>query len=200
MGSEINFSGLWSQRSATAPSMEALLKSAKRVRVKERLKVTGLMLILAATGVFIVLIKMNYQSAMFTTTLGIIMILVALAMVIVSSLGTFSILMRNNSGISIADQLEHLIRLKKNQEFMHRIIMSLYFILLSTGIFLSMIEYALKMKLFMAIIAYSITAAWIAFNWFYLRPRTIRKKQAALNILIDEFRRMQEEVKEKRFS
>jgi len=36
------------------------------------------------------------------------------------------------------------------------------------------------------ILTYGITASWIAFNWFYIRPKTIKKRCAKLDALISK--------------
>jgi hypothetical protein len=44
------------------------------------------------------------------------------------------------------------------------------------------------------IITYAVTLAWIVFNWFYLRPKTIKKQQAKLDDLISKFERINKQL------
>jgi uncharacterized membrane protein YciS (DUF1049 family) len=50
-----------------------------------------------------------------------------------------------------------------------------------------MYEYASRMTFLNLCLAYGITLSWIAFNWFYLRPRKIKKQQSKINSLIEKF-------------
>jgi hypothetical protein len=62
------------------------------------------------------------------------------------------------------------------------------------GICLYMYEYAARMTMTAGIITYAVTLAWIAFNWFYLRPKTIKKQQAKLDELISKFERINKQI------
>jgi hypothetical protein len=196
MSSDINFSELWKGQSAPVPDVAELIGKAKALKNKTRNKQIGLSLLLSGTGVFITWIWMYEQPRLFTTGLGTCMVLAAIAMIIAYNAGILKLLMKRNGDTSTASYLKELIRLKQKQEYLQKVIMSIYFILLSVGIGLYMIEYTLMMKKWMAIAAYGITAAWILFNWFYLRPRTIRKQQEEVNRLIAEFERIDKQFTE----
>ncbi len=68
--------------------------------------------------------------------------------------------------------------------------LSVYFIILSLGIGLYLFEYVSKMTRFWGIFTYAITLLWIAINWFYLRPKTIKKQNAKPNKLLAEFKNL----------
>jgi Flp pilus assembly protein TadB len=87
--------------------------------------------------------------------------------------------------------LANLLSLKKKQQFLQTKMLNLYFIMLSLGVGLYMIEPTSNMTLFWAIFAYAITALWVLFNWFYLRPRQIKKQQKILNDMISKFENIQ---------
>ena len=70
---------------------------------------------------------------------------------------------------------------------METTMMNLYFILLSLGIALYMYEYTQRMSTFWGIFTYAITSIWILFNWFYLRPKQIKKQRAKLDAIIAKF-------------
>jgi len=57
-----------------------------------------------------------------------------------------------------------------------------------------MITYVSKMSLAWGIFAYGITLSWIALNWFYIRPRSIRKQEGKINELIEQFERLNKQV------
>ena len=57
-----------------------------------------------------------------------------------------------------------------------------------------MYEYALEMPTSTAIFAYAATLAWIGFNWFYIRPKTIKKQNVKLDELIDKFKNLEFQI------
>ena len=59
-----------------------------------------------------------------------------------------------------------------------------------------MYEYASRMEVLGAVLSYSITLAWIAFNWFYIRPKTIKKQESKLDELISKFESINKQLKE----
>ena len=67
---------------------------------------------------------------------------------------------------------------------MHTTMMNIYFALLSAGLALYMFEYTRRMSLVAGVVAYGVTAAWILVNWFYFRPKQIKKQQAELDKVI----------------
>jgi hypothetical protein len=55
-----------------------------------------------------------------------------------------------------------------------------------------MYEYTALMSPTAAILSYLLTFIWIAFNWFYIRPKTIRKQESQLNEMIERFEKIAE--------
>jgi hypothetical protein len=50
------------------------------------------------------------------------------------------------------------------------------------------------MTMVAAIITYAATLTWIVFNWFYLRPKTIKKQQVKLDDLISKFEGINKQI------
>ncbi|MBZ4043437.1 hypothetical protein [Flavobacterium hibisci] len=50
-----------------------------------------------------------------------------------------------------------------------------------------MYEYASRMTILGAGLTYGITFLWILFNWFFIRPKQIKKQQDKINSLIQRF-------------
>ncbi|HRG08996.1 MAG TPA: hypothetical protein PLJ08_10510, partial [Cyclobacteriaceae bacterium] len=87
--------------------------------------------------------------------------------------------------------LDALSQTRQREQVLYTRIMSLYFLFLSIGLGLYLYEYTSQMKPQVAATAYAITFAWMAFNWFYLRPLQIRKNAKKLDAVI----RQAEEIK-----
>lgn len=75
---------------------------------------------------------------------------------------------------------------KNRESFMQTKVLNLYFILLSAGIGLYMYEYAWKRSLIFGVVAYSVVLLWVGFNWFFLRPRIIKKNKRKTEDLIKQ--------------
>ena len=60
-----------------------------------------------------------------------------------------------------------------------------FFFFFSVGLLLYMYEYVAFMPLWKAHVAYLSIIVWIMLNWFYFRPKQIRKQQQQLDDIID---------------
>jgi hypothetical protein len=85
---------------------------------------------------------------------------------------------------------------RTKQNFLQKKILTAYFILLSAGLLLYIYEYARRMSAAGFFATYGITIAWVLFNWWYIRPRTIRKQQLQLNQLIDQLTALTKQFEE----
>jgi hypothetical protein len=150
----------------------------------------------AVTSLFICWIWLTYNPQFITTKLGIVLIILAMAIYGYSLNQQYPLLKNMDSASSNTEHLTNLLALKKKQQFLQTTMMNLYFILLSSGLGLYLIEYAQMMPTFWAIFAYAITGLWMLFNWFYIRPKTIKKQQAKLNDIIGKFENIQTQLKE----
>jgi len=106
----------------------------------------------------------------------------------------YPLLKKMDKANSNAEHLASLLALKKKQQFLQTTLLNVYFIVLSVGIGLYMIEPTRHMTLFWAIVAYGITGLWILFSWLYLRPRQIKKQQTKLNDIISKFENIQTQL------
>jgi hypothetical protein len=187
MDNNIDFKDLWKKQSVSQPNIEELLSKLKHFkRVSLRILIIT-NIILLATCAFIVFIWYHYQPQFISTKIGII--LTVLAMVMYLFVYNKLILSYQNidSTQSNNEYLRKLVSIKTKQQFLQSTILSLYFILLGSGLSLYMYEYVYKMTLFWGIFSYGVMLAWIGFTWFYLRPKEIKKQQNKINSLIAKF-------------
>jgi hypothetical protein len=196
MATNIDFKNLWKQQTAEKPSMEELLGRLKKFKNENirKLVVTNILLII--TCVFIGMVWYHYQPQMLTTKIGIILVIVAMIIFLTAYNQLFMNFYRLDNNLTNSEYLQSLYLLKNKQKFMQTTMLNLYFILLFAGICLYMYEYTSRMKFIYAVTAYVVTLAWIAINWFYLRPKTIKKQQAKINGLIDKFEEINNQLKD----
>ncbi|RTY95147.1 hypothetical protein [Flavobacterium sp. GT3R68] len=191
--SETNFRDLWQSQKINADSnAEAIVTKAKQLQKKTRLQIILGNLLLFVTMLFIIGIAIYFKPQMITSKIGIILVLAAIIMQITAS-SKLIVWNKSNAQKSNLDYLQQLVLFKKKQAFLQSTIMNIYFVLLGLGIVLYMIEYTIRMSTFAAIMTYGVTLAWIALNWFYLRPKIINKQQQKLNEVISNLESINEQ-------
>lgn len=196
MATDIDFKNLWKQQTAEKPSIEELLGKLKSFKKENIRKLVATNILLIITCIFIGLIWYYYQPQMLTTKIGIVVVIVAMVIFLTAYNQLFMNFYRLDNNLTNNEYLQSLYLLKNRQKFMQTTMLNLYFILLFIGICLYMYEYTSRMKLIYAITTYVVTFVWIAINWFYLRPKTIKKQQAKINGLIDKFEEINNQLKD----
>jgi hypothetical protein len=136
---------------------------------------------LSVTFSFIIWVGIHYNFEMITTRIGIIITLVSIIIGIVFNSKLANLLIKQNDPtLSNNDYLQKFIEFRNQQKLIQTKGISFYFVFLTIGIMLYMLEFA-KRDVTFGIMVYGITLAWIAFNWFYLRKKTIDKQEKEIN-------------------
>ncbi|MGG5210850.1 hypothetical protein ACQWU4_18170 [Chryseobacterium sp. MIQD13] len=196
MATNIDFKNLWKQQTAEKPSIEELLGRLKKFKNENirKLVVTNILLII--TCIFIGLIWYHYQPEMLTTKIGIVLVIVAMLIFLSAYNQLFMSFNKLDSDRTNSEYLQSLYLLKNKQKFMQTTMLNLYFIMLFVGICLYMYEYTSRMEFIYSVMAYAATFIWISINWFYLRPKTIKKQLTKINGLIDKFEEINSQLKD----
>ncbi|NML23860.1 hypothetical protein HHL16_23470 [Pseudoflavitalea sp. G-6-1-2] len=187
---------LWQQPDTNdIPEIGQAIAAMKKKRSAMLLKNAGLTLLLLLTAIFILLLLFHYEFKMITTTIGIVLGVVALAAAMIVNTNLFTILMKQAD--DAGDNSQYLASLKKYQQrmrFIHTKGISIYFALLGAGIMLYMFEF-LQNNLWTLIAGYALTLGWIGFVWFYIRPRTISKQSAEIESMISRLENISQQLK-----
>ena len=194
MNPNINFNELWAKQKTGEPDIEDLLSKMNTFKKSNLKKLIITNLLLITTSLFIILIWVYFQPQMITTKIGIIVTILAMVIFVIGYNQSFVLFRKQTNTLSTAEYLKDLLAIKAQQEFMQTTMLNLYFILLSIGIGLYMFEYTVRMTAFWGIVAYGITSIWILFNWFYLRPKQIKKQQSKLDEIIGKFEELHEQL------
>jgi hypothetical protein len=194
---ETNFKELWQAQNTTSntDSKEIVLK-AKHLQRKTRIKLLLSNLLLFATMLFIIGVVLYFKPQMITTKIGTILVLIAIIMQIATATKLITLIKESDTQTSNVEYLNQLLIIKIKQAVLQSSIMALYFILLGLGLALYMFEYVLRMTLLDGLLTYGITGLWIAFNWFYIKPKIIKKQQQKLNDSIAALENMNNQFKE----
>ncbi|QBJ86727.1 hypothetical protein DDI74_10830 [Chryseobacterium gleum] len=196
MDSNIDFKNIWKQQTSNKPNMEELLGKLKKFRNQNLRRLVFANIGLIATSLLILFIWYRYQPEMITTKIGIVLVVLGMVIFLLAYNKMFMVFYKIDQTQSNNEYLQNLYVVKNKQKFMQTTILNLYFIMLFLGICFYMYEYTSRMTLGSAILTYAVTSAWIAFNWFYLRPRTIKKQQGKLDELINKFEEINNQLKE----
>lgn len=197
MEDNIDFKGLWAKQVVGLPDADDLflkLHQLKRSNLK-KLLLTNLVLI--ATCAFIGFIWYYYQPQFISTKIGIVLTILAMVIYLFAYNQLWPSFRKTATDQSNQEYLQTLIKIRTQEEFLQTKMLHVYFILLSIGICLYMIEYASMMPLLWAIVTYGLTLFWMGFCWFYLHPRTVKKQQAKLNELISKMEALTQQLNKK---
>ncbi|MDB4922390.1 hypothetical protein [Mucilaginibacter sp.] len=194
MSNNIDFKELWNRGKASAPDVSEIFAKADRLNRKIRNKILRGNIILSLTIVLTAFIWWYYQPQMITTKIGLILMIIAIVVFLVTTNQLFPLLTKTNEETDSRRFLAQMIRIKHKQEFLNKTMLTGYYIFLSVGISLYMIEYARRGSLIFQLSAYGLTFAWIAFNWFYVRTKTIKKQQRAINDIITKLEEVDKQL------
>src|SRR5690606_9326930 len=193
----VDFTAIWQQQKVVQPNINELQNKLNRFKRNNLKKLILSNILLIATIGFVIFIWYKYQPQYLTTKIGIILVVLAMATFLLVYNKQFSNLNKIDDTQTISDYLKSLTELKTKQKYIQTTMLSMYFIMLSSGICLYMYEYTTMMTIFCVIFAYRITLTWIGFNWFYIRTITIKKQQAKLDELISNFEAVNNQLNRK---
>lgn len=185
MSNNIDLKKMWGNHITTIPDKKEIFEKADKLKKENRKKSIYIIFLLSITISIILYIVFSSNLVMLTTKIGTILVIISILLAILNS--TKNLLLSNpkNTATDNKTYLSQLIKLKQQHQFTQTIIMKVYFVLLSTGLALYMIEPTSKMSTSYKILSYLLTFCWISFAWFYIRPKRIAKEQSKLNEVIE---------------
>lgn len=195
MSNNIAFKDLWQKKISEPPNLSEVYSLANKAKRQLLIKTILINIIYGLTAAFIIAIWVYYKPEFLTTKIGICLTILAISSFVLAQNRILPYLKIEKNNINLNDYLLQLKNMRKKEMFMQTTMMNIYFVLLSLGILLYMYEYVAKTFLSISL-TYGITLAWFAFNWFYLRPKTIKKQQAKTNLLIAKFEDLQKQLGE----
>jgi len=184
MKSEIDLKKLWSAQGAPQPDRGDLLLRIKKIRNKGLISILWANICLIATSAFIGAIWIIYQPEFLSTKLGIVVVIFAMLVFLFFQNKSIRFYRDADSAQTNREYLDTMLRLKLRQRFIQHTVLSAYYALLAVGLWLYLYEYTSRMTPLGAVAAYGITTLWMAFNWFYVRPKQIRKSETRIDAVI----------------
>lgn len=193
----INFPDIWNKKSAEIPNIKEIKSAADQYKKKQLRFTIWHIFSLSFTAVMIIFIWNVIDFKMFTTSLGIVLILIALAMYIYLVSENINVIRKINPSISNQEYLASLKKLQKQQLYMQTKGISIYYVLLTAGFAFYFYEFALRMSTLGASLAYGLTFLWLAIAWFFLRPRQIKKQNEKISKVINSLELIEKDLDEK---
>jgi hypothetical protein len=194
MSQNLDIKSLWKTKETEVPDVSKVysrVKEFKKHKVKS-LIITNVMLF--STAIFIGLIWFYFKPVYISTKIGIVSIIFAIVIYLVVLNRIIPMMNEIELSESNRDYLLKLLRIKKTQKFFNKIIVKIYFVLLSLGLALYLYEYVVRMSPIWAVVCYCVTAFWIVLNWLYFVPRSIKKQDEKLNNLISGFQNLKDQL------
>lgn len=196
MDNNIDFKDLWVKQTISPFNTNDLFSKVNRLKRTSLRKLIIANVLLIVTCVFIMFIWYYYQPKLITTKIGIVVCILAMVIYLFAYNQFFPLLKTIDYKQSNIEYLQDLISIKTKQHFLQSTMLRLYFIMLSSGLCLYLYEYSLMMPTFWAILSYTVTLAWIGYNWFYIRPKIIKRQQIKIDDLISKFENVKRQLQD----
>ena len=174
-----------------AIAQEELLARIARVRRKAYWRHGRMVLLLIGTLVYMNVLLSYVPAFMLSTKIGVALIDLAILLYVAASSDLIFLWMRpSGKDVTVSDHLQEMVKLKQRQQFLFGRFYSIYFLLLLAGLTLYIIEYTLRMRLYLAVTTWVLAGAWTVIFWFWVRPKQIRRHMDKVDASIAELRRL----------
>lgn len=196
MENNIDLKALWTRQPVPGADKEALLVKLSKLRAEKRRSLIWANVCLIPTALFVVWVWVYYQPEYTSTKVGIVLVVTAIAMFLIVSNKLIPLYKALNTAQLNSTYLDDLLQIRQREQFIQTTITNLYFLMLSAGLMLYLYEYASRMGFTGMLISYAITAGWIAFNWFYFRPKQINKNRQKIDGIIRHLQEIKNQLAE----
>ncbi|MHB8206745.1 hypothetical protein [Mucilaginibacter sp.] len=196
MSTEIDFKSLWNKQPANdMPDTKEIFAKADKVKRRTRCLLIAQNLTLTAASILIIYVGWNIGHVKLTTKIGVVLMVTGMISYLVSYNQIIPIVFKSNMESNSRDYLNQLIRIKRKEDFINKVMINIYFTLLCVGLFLYMLQALTRMTILKGICFFIITFSCMAICWF-LQPRLIRKKRKILNDIISKLQEVNKQLEE----
>jgi hypothetical protein len=200
MSTSIDFKAIWQQQHVDVkPDIKEVVKKSRQLKKKTRNKLLWTNgLLIAVTAYYIIFLCWGYYSSMITTRIGAGLTIVGFLAYLLVSNGLLLDLFKSHTEADSFAYLKELLAIKRKQELVETKVVKLYLITLSVGVALFMIEAAIKMGVIWGSVAYICLFGWMAFVYFYLIPRRVKKQRAEWAAIIEKLQTINDQLTQTR--
>jgi Flp pilus assembly protein TadB len=195
MSDNIDFKSLWNKQATNdIPDMKEVLAKAGRLKRKNRYKLVALNLVLLAAAALTIYEGFSIKNEAVTTKIGAVLLISAYISYLIAYNQMIPVLFKTNMEANSQEYLAQLLSIRRRLVFLNRVMINIYFVLLSVGLLLYSLQFARKMSVLWTIVYFVVTFGCMAFAWFYSRPRRMKKEQKALNEVIEKLEAVNEQL------
>lgn len=198
MNNKDNLKELWLKQTTEPPQMEDIFVKLTKMKRKKITVLIAVNILMAMTIGVIIFIWLYFEPKFITTKIGIIITVLGIILYLFAYNQILPNILKINDDKNTNDFLESLLKIKKRQKYLQTKMLGVYFMTLSVGISLYLLEYVSMMKFSWSVITYSFTLIWVGFNWFYLRPKIIRKENLKLDIIIEKVEKINSQYQQEK--
>jgi len=167
---------IWKQnQTTTTPPIQEVTTAAKGTinKIRNKLFFTGFLM--AGTLAFLFCEFMKTTNETLTTKIGLIVGCIGIILYLIVSNSILNMFLKNKFSTDSRTFLDNMIELKGRLELLYKTIITIFFITLSLGVFMVLIGRTMSEPPINKLLSYGLTALWIAFAWFVLRPKEMKK-------------------------
>lgn len=197
MKAQVDLKELWGkQESNERPDIAQLLQKAARIRKKFRLKLIIQTIGLIVSIVIMLTAGLSINNRQITTSIGLALMVSGVVAYLITTNQLLPILFKGNIGDSSQEYLNQLIRIQHKNEFMHKVMIHVYFCLLTVGLWLYLWQASKLLSTFNAILLYLVPSVCLAIAWMFAKrcelkkisglTDTIKKLESVNGQLLDE--------------
>jgi hypothetical protein len=195
MSDNIDFKSLWNKQATNdIPDMKKLLAKADRLKKINRYKLIALNLALLGASALVIYVSFNIYHEAVTTKIGTVLMVIAYISYLIAYNQMIPVLFKTNMGTSSQEYVAQLLSIQRRLGFLNRIMINIYFVLLSAGLFLYSLQAATHMTIFWNIVYFVAVFGCMGFAWFYLSPLGVKKMQKAFNDVIEKLEAVNEQL------
>jgi hypothetical protein len=196
MKTEMDLKKLWQKQPVDEqPDISVALRKAKNITRGWRIKLILQNLVLfGATAIIFKAGLINHT--LITTKIGAVMMILAMLSYLVVYNQIIPVLFKNNVDSSIQEYMDRLLRIKRKEDFVNKVMINVYFTLLTVGLAIFLLQFLQTAKLMFDIIFCTLTFGWMGFAWFYARPHGVKRKQKPLLEMINRLEALNKQLRE----
>ena len=197
MSTEVDLKALWNKEEAKdIPDTKELLKKAGSLRKAARIRLIIQSVVLVAVVAILLGVGLNIDHKQLTTTIGLVLMLAAIISYLIATNQLLPMLFKSDIEGSSQEYLSQLIRIKRKNEFLDKVMINIYFGLLMVGFSLYMVQFSMKMSTAWAVFLYVITLACLTVTWIYSRTHEIKRTIKPLSDTIKRLEAVNEQLHE----
>lgn len=197
MSTEVDFKALWKkEETKDIPDTKELFKKAGSVRKAARIRLIVQTLVLSATVAILLRVGLNIHNKQLITIIGLVLMVGGIVSYLIASNQLLPMLFKSDIEGSSQEYLSQLIRIKRKHEFLDRVMVNIYFSLLSVGLLLFTWQIVMKKGTVWVVFYYGITFGLMGCAWVWSRRTWIRKKQKSLSDIIERLETVNEQLKD----